>query len=429
MNNNQKVFDILPPGKKENPQFKKEEKISFSGKTKEPVRQHVPQTEKRNSVLKKIFFFLIFLFIAFVLLSNFVLNRTEVRIWPETSVPEFSEEITVSVNQKAIDLKAGVIPGKLYEEEGSFVQEFSPTGKASNGQKATGVIRVYNNYSDAAQVLVQNTRFISDGGILFRTTERIVVPGGTYQGGKLQAGYADVNVMADEPGEKYNIGPSTFSIPGFLGTAKYTSFYGKSLEGMTGGSSEQVPQVLKEDLNDAKDDLIKSALEKGEKSLKNKIPEGYLLADDSLSYEVLSATSSAKVGDSVERFTYNIGIKVRAIVFSEADLKSFAESFIISKFSDGRKIQKESLDIKYKFDFMGADSVEMKIDADLSAKVYYDIDEEKLISDLAGKSFGEAEQIMSEQPKIIKAQIKSWPFWSSNISKDENKVKVSLMLD
>ena len=117
--------------------------------------------------------------------------------------------------------KAGnFIQGEVLEAEKEVSQNFTAHGKKLKSTKAHGTMRIYNNYSTAAQTLVATTRFISNEGKLFRTKERVVIPGGYYEGGKLAAGFIDIEVIADQPGEDYNIDPSTFSIPGFVGTSK-----------------------------------------------------------------------------------------------------------------------------------------------------------------------------------------------------------------
>jgi len=99
--------------------------------------------------------------------------------------------------------------------------------------KATGIITIYNTYSSSPQTLVKTTRFVSEGGKLFRTTKTIVVPGADASSGKIVPGSTTVEVIASEPGNEYNIGPSTFSIPGFKGTPKYLAFYGESFSAFT----------------------------------------------------------------------------------------------------------------------------------------------------------------------------------------------------
>jgi hypothetical protein len=117
--------------------------------------------------------------------------------------------------------------------------------------KASGKITIYNNYDSAPQKLIKNTRFESAKGKIYRINQSIEVPGkkGTTPGS------LDVTVYADSNGADYNVDATTFSIPGFKGTPRETTFYAKSKGAITGGSSGSASTVSLADLNAAKDSL------------------------------------------------------------------------------------------------------------------------------------------------------------------------------
>jgi hypothetical protein len=117
--------------------------------------------------------------------------------------------------------------------------------------KASGKITIYNNYDGAPQKLIKNTRFESAKGKIYRINQSIEVPGkkGTTPGS------LDVTVYADSNGAEYNVDATTFSIPGFKGTPRETTFYAKSKSAITGGSSGSASTVSLADLNAAKDSL------------------------------------------------------------------------------------------------------------------------------------------------------------------------------
>ena len=106
-----------------------------------------------------------------------------------------------------------------------------------SGTRAHGIITVYNQYSPEPQLIIASTRFESPDGKMFRTQEKIMVPGAQSNDVRTIPGTIDVEVMTDYHGAEYNIGPSNFAIPGFEGTDKYKLFYGLSNAAMTGGSN------------------------------------------------------------------------------------------------------------------------------------------------------------------------------------------------
>lgn len=440
MNNNQKIFDILPPGRTVNQPPKRKQEVPAQRVIKKdsPVGlrpREIPrsgsgqETTGRASFPKRIATFFIFLLVAFVLISNFVLNRAEIKIWPKTETSNLNEKVLASTANTAIDLQQKAIPAKIFIQEQTVSQEFPATGKTQEGGKATGQIRVYNNYSDVSQILIKNTRFISAEGKLFRTTERIIVPGGTYNKGKLQPGFVDVQVIADQPGADYNIDPSTFSIPGFVGTAKYTAFYGKSSAAMSGGFIGEASQITKDDLDKAKKALSDKAVSEGKISLKNKITDGFILLDEAIYSEITEATSSLLAWAKAKTFTYQVQAKLEAVVFSKLDLENLSREIVLSSSSPDKIIQEGSLNIVYNFDSSDIETGKLVLNVSFSSKIYSDVDGNSLAQTLAGKSLAEAQEILADQPEVAKVQIRSWPFWSDIIPKDPQKISVKLILD
>lgn len=106
--------------------------------------------------------------------------------------------------------------------------------------KASGSITVYNNYQTAPFKLVKNTRFQSAGGLIFRTPADIVIPGKKGS----TPGQVTVTVIADQPGEQYNVAAGKFTVPGLKSSAAvYPNIYAESTAAMTGGFVGDKPGV------------------------------------------------------------------------------------------------------------------------------------------------------------------------------------------
>jgi hypothetical protein len=430
MNKNQKIFDILPPGKNKSETPAAASNIQVP-KAKREIKTETIKENKKTVFFSssKIFLFLLFLLLVFISLSQFVLNKTEVQLWLKTETFNSEEKLTVDTARDSVDVLGGVIPGKFFEEEIVVSQEFNASGKTTDGGKASGKVRIYNNYSETAQGLVANTRLISADGKLFRTTEKVIIPGAVYEKGKLQSRYADVNIAADQPGESYNIGPTTFVIPGFVGTPKYTAFYGKSFEDMKGGFLGEAPQILEEDIEKAGKDLIDKATSEGKDSLKNKTSADFVLPQELISVEIIDSTSSFSAGAKVEKFTYQVKLKLATVGFKKSDLEKFSNELIISKSPAGKEIQEGSLKTTWKENSIDQKNGKLSLTVSLSAKIYTGVDKTKITEALMGKPLSEVQKIISARPEIAKVQIKSWPFWASQVVEDASKIKIELILD
>ena len=396
-NNKKKVFDIVPP----------EPPAAFP--SPEPKRQI-----ERKTIRKPILIGVTLVFIG-VLSFVFIEPKAEIEIWPE---------------QEVLDFKTQLVVGEILRVEKSASQELSSTGTKLKTAKAHGIIRVYNDYSTRVQPLVATTRFVSDGGKLFRTPQRVNIPGAYYEGGKLVPGSLDIEVVADQPGEEYNIGPATFSIPGFAGTAKYTAFYARSFEPMTGGMKYEVPQVTQEDLDQAQNILTKQALEDCQTSLENSIAsEEYIIVEGAITHEVGEITPLAEKGQELTNFLFQVTALAKAVVFKKSDLEEFAQSYIRTQLPQEKELQESSLDISYFTQSVDLEKGKITLDLEISAKIYSTINEHSLKEIIKSKKPAEIRRILKNFPEINNAQAYLWPFWVTKAPQDTERIKIKLNLD
>ncbi|MFH1656899.1 MAG: hypothetical protein ABH919_00300, partial [bacterium] len=297
-----------------------------------------------------------------------------------------------------------------------------------------GTIKVYNEYSTSPQVLLATTRFVSADGKLFRTPTRVTIPGGTYDKGKLVPGEIDVNVVADQPGPDYNIGATTFSIPGFAGSDRYTKLYAKSFKAMEGGSREQSSRVTEEDLTKAKNSVTGKAKIECENLLKEELRTGalsseYIFLENALQTKTMETFSLVKVGDEAENFNYQAKAKSKTPIFKKEDFENFAKDFIFSQLPESREFYEESLEIKSKPETTNLDSGKIILSLEISGKSYANVDISNLKQGLREKSLLESKIFLENQPHITKAKVELWPFWVRKVPEDLNKINFKLRID
>src|SRR3989344_383769 len=102
------------------------------------------------------------------------------------------------------------------------------TAECAN-QKARGLATIFNLNSDA-QILIQSTRLTPASGLIFRLDKTIIVSGAKVVSGTLKPGQLAVSITADKIGPEYKIDPSTFSVPGLIGSDKYDKVNAKSFQ-------------------------------------------------------------------------------------------------------------------------------------------------------------------------------------------------------
>lgn len=388
--------------------------------------------EKRPSFYKKVAFSLILLLIIFGTFLFFALGKAEIEIIPKTELIDLEKKVLLDSEFKQpllVRLKENTIPAEIIEEENTISREFPATGETVVERQAEGIIRVYNEYSTASQTFVVNTRFLSTDGKLFRALEKITIPGQKYEEGKLKPGFVDVKVRAAEAGQEYNIGPTTFSIPGLLGTDMYTAFYAKSFSQMKGGFKGKASEVKKEDIERAKKLLEEEVFEESLAALEKRCDENSLiLAQDCLLKEVLEQGCKAEVGEKIDSFTCEIKVKLKALVFREKDLEEFVENAILSQIQE-KEIKPGSLELNYFLETKDLEKGQANLNLIALAEIYSPLDETLLKKGIAAKSKKAAKILLESHPEIKEVEIKLWPFWLKEIPRNLEKIRIRIVLD
>lgn len=421
-----KIFDIVPPekiGKDKKPVEQKfEEKIS-EPKDIEEIKERAEVIAARTKIKKKDFkigWILTPIFLALLIFIATQISKAEIEIWPKTELVSFETKLTIDTNANEIDFSYKIIPAQVFESQKVLYEEFQATGKTL--KKAEGVIRLYNSFSTKSETWLQGTRFVSSEGKLFKSKDKIIVPGAELKDGKIIPRYVDVDVIAAESGEEYNIEPSHFSIYVFRGTPRYTKFYGESLESMTGGGDSA--QVTEQDLESAEELLVQKAKIACEDDLKNKISDDLIFLGDILETEILEKFSLTKVGDETEEFSFKVKAKSKTLLFEKKDIENYIKEIVLAQDSKEKSLYQESLKIDYTPQTIDFDTGKAVISLNVSVEVYTRINLDILKKELIGKSLVGTTIFLEDQPEITKVKVEFWPFWVKNIPKNVEKINV-----
>jgi len=416
-----KIFDISPPKKLEKKTVKR-----FVPEKKPEFKFSPPKSRRLG---KKLILIPLVLIIAGIV-AYLSFSRAEIEIWPETEIKSFEIKLTVDKSIENIDFLANLIPGVVFEELGTFPQEFPSSGKKSVEKKAEGVMRVFNEYHND-QILVAQTRFqppsekfrpsLEKGeNPWFKTIERVVIPAKSH---------IDVKVVADAPGEKYNIEPSTFSIPGLVGTSQYTFVYGKSSEAMSQGSKKEVSEVTQKDLEEAEKILIEEATEETKDTLQGKTSDGFVTLEEAFKTEILETFSLTQAGAELEKFFFQVKARTQAVFFKEEDLENFSRDFMAAEIPADKEFDQKTLKIEYFPETINLEEKKIILSLNLQAKIYSSIDETSLKQVLAGKSLTETQLFLQNQPAVIRSKVKLWPFWVKQVPENLDKINVRITVD
>jgi hypothetical protein len=435
-----KIYDIFPPAgaevqPKEPPKaFKLAEKFYDKKPVAKPAAK-VSRDEWPDKALlpskpfpkKRLIVFLIVFAVLAASIWSFYLYfpKARITVWLKTEIVSAENQVSISKDIKTVDSKTGSLPGRVVTEKQTLSLEFPATGKILKEEKSEGKIIIYNDFSANSQPLVATTRLVSSEGKLFRLVERVVVPGQTTENNKTISGSIEARVRADSAGEAFNIGPTTFSIPGFAGTPKYTAFYAKSSVSMTGGFKGEVEAVTAKDLDDAKAASELKIGEKIDEALESRTLPGITVAKSS-HLQITKEQASATVGQAVKSFSYQIEASKDAVLVAQDDLKELAKSYLFAKLDEKQNILMDSLKIDIVVKDVDTASAKASLALTMSSKAYNTIDSQALEASLLGKPMSEVQKDFQSMEEVSRARIEIIPSFFRALPETRSKIQLKI---
>ncbi len=296
------------------------------------------------------------------------------------------------------------------------------TGTVAAEDRATGTIIVSNAYSTKSQRLITNTRFESPDGNIYRIHSPITVPGYTTKDGQKVPGTIEAVVYADQPGEKYNTGLTTFTIPGLKGSPQFDSMTARSKTPMEGGFVGTRAVVEKAVRDEALVEL-RATLERGlRERLQGEIPVGTTFFPDSLQIAYREEPDAAEGESAV--------LTVVGTAFAPV-----FETGVIARELAART------SVIFEWPLMLANPSEVtytpvsgdpRVGGDISfalsgmAHLVASFSPEKLAMDLAGKEAEDLLSIREQYPAlVVDPTVEVYPFWMSRAPQDPGKITVT----
>ena len=226
------------------------------------------------------------------------------------------------------------IPGIILQHTQKLKKSYTDlTTLASIPSKAAGTITIYNK-NNKAQPLVAGTRLVSDGGKLFRTTERVDAP---------VNGSVAVDVIADQVGKDYEIDPSHFILPG-LWPGLQDKIYGESATAMSGGTTDTKVATIN-DIQKAKEASRSEIYDQGINELNSQIKK--INADWNVSAtrkEIVTENVNAEPDQATSTIEVSSSMNILGVAFdasaTERQVLELAESQISAEDSFSRNTDK-----------------------------------------------------------------------------------------
>ncbi len=404
-----KIYDIKPPEKATS-----KERSKTNGGQKSKSKGFVAGIVAGAVFLSAIVFFFSF--------------RVEVDIWPSTEGVELEESFSVDIAAESMD---DSLPGTIFETD--FLEEyreFEATGYEDEETRATGTVIVKNEQWSQDQPLVEGTRFETEDGLVFKSKDGFMAPGGS-QG---NPGEVEVEVEADEPGSEYNINPTEFKLPGLEGSSSYNNVAAVSETSFTGGAIGERTVVSEEDIENARQEIIESLVSEGRNILESGKKDKHLMEEDSqYNYEIQDEEIDAQAGQAVDNFSVRIRARIDVLTFKKEDFRNLLTSRLLSGFDapennleSEKRVYKESLSFNYQFSEINWPDGKGTLEVEFAGEVYSDIDEARLIERAQGGSRENLKGFLERQEFVRRADIRFRPFGIGPIPENSERIRINL---
>lgn len=411
-----------------------EEDFVEEEKEDEEDEEDVSYLKKEKKTKKKIKSLLkagVTLFIIGVLYFVFInlFTKLSISINLKKSKIDFNNQIVVTAkeisSQKGENIEKSsliYIPGEIIVEKGNLSMHFDGKGEEKDvTSKAEGILTVYNYHSPSPLTFVANTRFEAPNGKIFRAKEKVVIPGYKKDDkGNIIPGKVDVKVIAEEPGESYNLPPNTnWKVPGLKGTPLYDKVYAENKSYMKGGFSGKQFVVSEGDIKKAKESVANEV----KNNLENKIlllnKESFKVLDKATLFEIESedVRNNEKGG-----FDVFIAASLKKFVFDEDNFKKeLIKEYVPDKNLDWRVL---SFDVNYVLSEIDFNKGKMIVNASGTIVFEPAFSEEEFIKRILGKNSKEIKKEISEIKGLETANISFWPFWANKAPYNSSRIKI-----
>ncbi len=380
---------------------------------KDEVPQSTETTTKTNRKSKSLIYTAVISLgvVGLGIFASMLLGGAELTTHPKHREPNVNAVFeAVSVQTSDNDLLYEVM---TLDAEGE--RQVSATGQEQVTSQARGTISIYNNHSKDSLRLVTNTRFESEGGLIFKIKDPAIVPGySTDENGKKNPGVVTAEVYADEVGEQYNLAPSRFTVPGFAGEVEFDNIYAESettfSEGFDGlkfiidqAELETAQQALRAELRNSL--LARIDSEK---------PAGFVQFDGAVTF-IYESLPAIEYGDNLATIKEKVYMQIP--LFKDEQFASYIAQATVPGYED-RPVRIDDFEV-LTFEYANAttsssditelDSLSFKLSG--RPMIVWTYDENQLKTDLLNKNRTALTAVLGAYPAIEDAKAVIRPFW------------------
>ena len=346
----------------------------------------------------------------------------------KTDSTAIQQTLSMRLNTAATSVNAAnnTIPAVSQETQKTVTQQGEATGQVDKGTKASGTIQFYNcnqldTLSGNNRVLPAGTG-VSANGLTFITTQDASVPPSHFNGTNCKKDQlsSPVGITAQNPGDKYNIGPTSYSVAS-------SSNMGGQGSATSGGTTNIVKVVNQQDIDNVKQKIISQDTATIKKELQQTlVGKGLYAIQDSFINKEPEVITNVAAGTEASTVTVTQKTTYTMLGVKQDDLKKIIGDAVNKKIDTGKQqILDYGLD-SANFQTQSGQGTITPISMSVTAVAGSDINIASVKQQVAGKKSSEAKDIIGKYPGVTSVTVDYSPFWVSSIPKKTSKITVTI---
>lgn len=367
------------------------------------------RTKKKKASKKGLLCIIIIVIILIIILLIFSASNVEISITTrkEKFGIDFNTDISAEPGENQI---SGQILSTIVKGSAKIRDIEVTKGEA----RAEGTVILINRF-DQDQTLIENTRLLSDSGILFRTKERIVI--------KKQS-ETKVEVKADETGKKSEISPTHFILPG-LPPEMQDKVFAESKEKMVGKAND-TRIITQEIIDKGTEKAIEEIANKGIEELEGKLPKDEQLKKEAITKDIISTKPDKEAGNEGKEFQVYVELRLTAVTYNKEEMFKLASEKLKNQIpKDMEYIETDDDSLKLTLETYNADSKEATFFVHVEAKTVSKITESMIDkSKLVGRNKEETKDYFKKFNSVGSVDVHFFPSWVKNVPSNPEKIKI-----
>ena len=339
-------------------------------------------------------------------------GKASIILRPHSEPLALKMKVIASTKVQTVDMDLSRIPGQQFSVRKEAKGTYQMTTTKEVAQKAKGRITIYNK-STTPQRLVATTRFETPKGLIFRIPATLTVAASSS---------IESAVYADRPGTDYNIGATTFTVPGLMGTPNFVHISATSAATMSGGSVGNAKVVTEQDFSKAQVELSQKAKQEVANALNEQTDDLRIPGDTPI--KIAGPVANARVDDAADELIMSVTASADAIAFRESDVRSLIANYL----EKNGNLEATGDDVKFVYSgvLLDAAAKTLTFQVEVTGQASVKIDREKIIRDVQGMNEQSIRAYFKDNKDIESARILLSPFWVASVPKDPKKIDITI---